>query len=133
MIAPAFLLFLVLQAIALTINDYWNPSHFLPLQAAYLATYILFWGAVAARFHDVGKPAHLATAAAVLTVLSKAYLLFVWAIATNREFEMGAAILTVLVEPAGQAVFILIASLFIFRPSQPGPNRYGPNPQEVTS
>ena len=132
-IAPTFLLFLILQTIGLTINDYWKPSHFLPLQAAYLATYLWFWSAVAARLHDVGKPARLAIAAGVLTMLSKAYILFVWIMATNREFEMGAAIWTVIVEPAGQAAFALLAAFFVFRPSQPGPNKYGPNPHEVIS
>lgn len=133
------MVFVIVETIALKINNYWDPIPFLGLQALSLFVAFWFWTVVAWRFHDAGHKAWLSGIAIVLFAASKTYLCTGWLHEkyfgpyrlSHSEFEMGAAIWTAYIEPQVHVGLIVVALFFLFQPSQPGPNRYGPNPLEV--
>ena len=114
-------------------ENFWDAAPFwgqLLLSALFTT---MFWSAVSRRFNDAGVQAWLPIAAMIGVLAMKAYFGALWFFADDREFEMGMAIWNVAIEPPLQALAILICLPFLARPSQPGPNKYGPNPHEVTS
>lgn len=135
--------FAVFEYIAFNINNYWEPIPFLGLQLFSLLVALWFWSAVFRRFHDAGKRVWFPGLAILLVISGKLFILINWILAkytkfyggnlSNPEFEMGAAIWTAMFEPTVHAAFLAVALFFVFRPSQPGPNQYGPNPSEVPS
>ena len=114
-------------------ENFWDAWPFwgqLLLSALFL---VLFWSAVARRFHDAGFRAWFPIVATCAVLGMKAYFGVIWFFADNREFEFGMEIWNIAVEPPIQALLILICLPVLAKPSQPSPNKYGPNPTEVSS
>lgn len=114
----------------------------LPLVAALsLVLVALLFTAIARRLHDLGYSARWAVAMYVAPVL--AFLIpLVVALASfviwpktglsDDGRGLGSAIIGAYLFLASLAVNFFIVVVLCFRPSQPGPNRYGPNPNEVS-
>ena len=107
--------------------------------------YIPVTSAGVRRLHDVG---HSGTAmldplkpTVIVLILTVLLVLFVW----NTEFGAGLAVLGLLLWPLYLALAMLVIGAAVFMtsmffsntmgllllPSEPGPNKYGPNPNEV--
>jgi uncharacterized membrane protein YhaH (DUF805 family) len=100
----------------------------------------LFFFALVRRLQDLGYSArwavamYLAPVLAFLIPLALAMASFVIWPNTGLSDDgrgIGSAIIGVYLFFASLAVNFLIVIILCFRPSQPGPNRYGPNPHEV--
>lgn len=127
----AFVFYLAFLGLMLMHQNYWSWYSFLPYTlATSLCLYILF-AACRRRFQDAGYSVWFPTTAIVAALASKSFSLFGWVVSDSGELEMGLAIWEFLIEFPAVLGCILISLYVLSRPSQPGPNKYGPNPFEV--
>ncbi|MCA3438858.1 MAG: DUF805 domain-containing protein [Rhodobacter sp.] len=96
---------------------------------------------IARRLHDIGYSArwavamYLAPVLAILIPLAIAMASFLIWPKTGLSDDgrgIGSAIIAVYLFLASLAVNFFVVLVLCFWPSQPGPNRYGPNPNEVS-
>ncbi|WP_189410966.1 DUF805 domain-containing protein [Neogemmobacter tilapiae] len=108
---------------AYTQHEIWQSPRLL------VAIYLTFaWVAAGVRrIHDIGRSAHLFAVGAVASVL-----LAPMALNLSRDNPIDAS-------AAQWLCFVLMWAItfylywYLISPSQPGPNKYGPNPHEVPS
>jgi len=86
-----------------------------------IATTVPIAAVLSRRMQDVGHDGFAMAGAALVAQIVAI---------SGRFFDLPES--SVLMTQAIFAFVLIVALIFLFRPSQPGPNKYGPNPHEVT-